>query len=355
MSSTSGLSPFFFFLFFLFVLSFSPRSQSKPLSSPYLSPSTFFPNYPQMLQNLKIFIYPSSQIAPPTPSPLSLFHSSLLKSPFLTPHPHLAHLFYLPLPSNPSSRSIAQSIRDLRFSSPFWNRTLGADHFYLSCGGIGIESDRNLVELKKNSIQISCFPTIEGRFIPHKDISLPLISDRELSTESQPSKMGEFLGFFYGKEDREIAAVVDELRDDPEFLIESQPLDSGGLAERLERSRFCLFFYGFGRDLHIGQALKFGCVPVVISDRPILDLPFGDVLRWTEIAVFVGMRGGGKAVKHVLERTCGETYETMKELGKMASVHFMWNSSDRYDAFHTLMYQLWMRRHTVRYARRDWI
>ncbi|KAL5973467.1 hypothetical protein ACLOJK_030118 [Asimina triloba] len=329
-------------------------SWPKPISSsPYLSPSTFSTDYSRMLKTLKIFVYPSSgNTSPPLPSPLSTFHARLLSSPFLTPHPHGAHLFYVPLPSDSSPRSIARSIRDLRFDSPFWNQTLGADHFYLSCAGIGIESDRNLVELKKNSIQVSCFPAAEGRFIPHKDISLPPVTDA--SQPSVESKEREFLGLFYGEENRGISTMLDELRGDPKFLIESRPLDPGNFTEILGKTRFCLLFYGSDKHLDLGQALRSGCVPVVISDRPILDLPFSDVLRWAEMAVLVGMRGGGKEVKRVLERTSGERYERLQEAGKLASVHFSWESKPGgYDAFHTAMYQLWKRRHAVRYARRE--
>lgn len=349
------------FLFFHFVVFSSVLlSQAKTLSnvtSPYLFPSSFLPNHHNMLENFKIFVYdPSPSLVFSNPVE-SLFHASLLKSPFLTPEPDSAHLFYLSFPSDLSSRSIARSIRGLRLKYPFWNRTLGADHFYVSCTGLGIESDRNLVELKKNSVQVSCFPTIEGRFIPHKDVTLP-----PLSKNLKESKNTErFLGFFYGKEDGGgISTVLDELRGDPEFLIESHPLDDGNVAEKIASSRFCLFFYGFGGEMNFVQALRFGCVPVVITDRPILDLPFGDVLRWTEIAVFVGMAGGGKEVKHVLHRTCGVRYEydRMRDLGKKASVHFEWDADGSrkrygYDAFHTILYQLWVRRHTIRYARRE--
>ncbi|KAM1119708.1 hypothetical protein ACFX1X_044334 [Malus domestica] len=51
-----------------------------------------------------------------------------------------------------------------------------------------------------------------------------------------------------------------------------------------------------------GEALCFSCVPVVITDRPIPDLPFSNVLRWQKIAMFV--RGSGRVVR-VLKRMLG--------------------------------------------------
>eukprot|EP00262_Sarcandra_glabra_P005421 TRINITY_DN17004_c0_g1_i1.p1 TRINITY_DN17004_c0_g1~~TRINITY_DN17004_c0_g1_i1.p1 ORF type:complete len:360 (-),score=20.05 TRINITY_DN17004_c0_g1_i1:466-1545(-) len=353
--SSSHLSLHLFLLLFL-----SPQAKSlSNNTSPFLSPLTFPPNYQKMLQNFKIFAYePHTEfkITNSADSAEFLFHSSLLKSPFLTTDPEKAHLFYVSLPATFDSRSISRLIKDLRSRFPFWNRTLGADHFYLSSRGLGVESDRNIVELKKNSIQISRFPSTEGRFIPHKDINLPHLLKPQILTPSS-TEISKFRAFFNGdgENNHEISAFVNELRGDPEYMIGSEPSDLVRYAEGLSNSRFCLFFYGFGRDLKVGEALRFGCVPVVISGRPILDLPFMDVLRWSEIAVFVGMGGGVKELKSVLDRTCGDQYARMRELGMIASVHFAWNFDPQpHDSFHTVLYQLWLRRHTVRYAGREW-
>lgn len=146
---------------------------------------------------------------------------------------------------------------------------------------------------------------------------------------------------------------MNELVNDPNFLIESEPSDQLTYTMRLATSKFCLFEYG-GDVSGIGEALSFGCVPVVITDRPIQDLPFMDVLRWQEIVVFVNNNGGAKELKLVLgdTDTWGERYEQMKGLGVKASQHFVWNELPQpLDLFHTVMYQLWLRRHTIRYAR----
>ncbi|KAK9078078.1 hypothetical protein SSX86_002135 [Deinandra increscens subsp. villosa] len=126
-----------------------------------------------MLHSFKIFLYP-----PPPPSstgaPLftttqeSNFYQSLLLSPFVIQDPSHAHLFFLPFPSSISTHNLARLIRNIRVTFPFWNRTLGAHHFYLSSVGVDSSSDRNVVELKKNSVQISCFPASSGLLIPHR-------------------------------------------------------------------------------------------------------------------------------------------------------------------------------------------
>ncbi|XP_068669330.1 probable glycosyltransferase At5g03795 [Aristolochia californica] len=331
---------------FLFLSTIPSSEKVLVAASPYHSPVVFLSNYRQMLGNFKIFVYEAHKNQTFSTKVESLFHNYLLRSPFLTSDPNLAHLFYLSLPSQ-NPRSIARLIRNLRQDFPFWNQTLGADHFFLSCNGIGVESDRNLVELRKNSILLSCFPATEGKFIPHKDLTLPPIS-RYLPS---PTGNRKFLGFFHCEEvDNSASSVLIELGKDPDFLCEPKPLDSQTYAEKLASSRYCLFFYGSGK-FRVAEALGSGCVPVMIAaERSMVDLPFSDVLRWTDIGVFVHTDNGTK-VKQALEEITGERYRKMQELGGQASVHFRWDEGYEYDAFYTVLYQLWTRRHTIRYAR----
>ncbi|KAK3231352.1 hypothetical protein Dsin_003233 [Dipteronia sinensis] len=352
MSPNTHLSLFFLSLFL---------SISLPvLSSPYISPLTFIPNYQKMLKSFKIFSYtPPQPLVFSTPAE-SLFFSSLLNSSFLTPDPDRAHLFFVPFSSATPTRSLSRLVNELRTDFPYWNRTLGADHFYVSCDGLGFNSDRNLVELKKNSVQISCFPTQRSSFIPHKDITLPPLADPHHAPVKNESK--NYLGYVkYGAVKE--SSLVNELSDDQDFLVERQPSDVLTYEWRLSVSKFCLFEYGDGDVSGISDAVSFGCVPVVITDRPIQDMPLMDVLRWQEIAVFVGWKnksGGGsdgaKQLRHVLGRTYGDEkrYEEVRGSCVTAGQHLVWNEEPQpFDAFHMTMYQLWLRRHTIRYARTE--
>lgn len=347
--STTYFSLLLLFLCLSLFTSLTTTIHSKPLTSPYLSPTTLFPNYQKMLKSFKIFIYKPNEALTFNSPAESLFYSSLQNCPFVTQNPEEAHLFFVPFRSTISMRSIGRVVKRHREELPYWNRTLGADHFYLSCAGLGYESDRNLVELKKNSVQISCFPASQGKFVPHKDIALPPVSTSH-APHAPENKTTKFLGYFRQVKLKE-SSLINELVNDPNFLIESEPSDQLTYTMRLASSKFCLFEYG-GDVSGIGEALSFGCVPVVITDRPIQDLPFMDVLRWQEIVVFVNNNGGAKELKRALGDTGGKRYEQMKGLGVKASQHFVWNELPQpLDSFHTVMYQLWLRRHTIRYAR----
>ncbi|XP_051132374.1 probable glycosyltransferase At5g11130 [Andrographis paniculata] len=330
--------------------------------SPYLSPATLVRNYQNMLSNFKIFVYTHPSNSKPFDSRFpaaSLFYKSLLRSRFVTPDPAQAHLFFVPFSPHTSARSLGRIIRDLRSAYPYWNRTLGADHFFLSPVGIDFSSDRNVLELKKNSIQISLFPVVSGLFIPHKDITLPpLIPPRRTPPPENPTAPPSILGYLRWDGTRGVN-FVSQMKGDPDFLVEELKSEGAGqeVLRRSRSSRFCLFVYGGGEAAWAWavEAMREGCVPAVIVERPIQDLPLMDVLRWCDMAVVVE---GGR-VKEVLSGVSEEKWAEMREVGMaVAAKHLVWNAvaeegAAAMDVFHMVMYQLWQRRHVVRYARRE--
>ena len=317
----------------LFVVLFLLPSAESSLS-PYLSPNVILRDFPRMINDFKIFAYSSqdsnSSGFQPN-SPADLFHLSLLRSHFLTVDPERAHLFYISFSGSADQRSSSRLIRRIRSEQPFWNRTLGADHFFLSEEGIGDSSDRNLVELRKNSIQMTSFPAAKGRFIPHKDMTFPSsvnAATRTSAHRSLPSR------------DPEVTALQEELKGSHEL-----------------GRKFCLFFYGFDDNRHLGDDLKAGCVPIIVTGIPIVDLPFSDVLRWSEIALVAPLHGGVEGVRRTMYQVGEEKYARMRETAIRASALFRWDplqepaAQEPMNAFYALLYQLWRRRHTVRYAR----
>eukprot|EP01018_Ginkgo_biloba_P011185 Gb_38509 [translate_table: standard] len=349
----------------------------------YISASIFMPNYQQMIENFKIYIYPPKQQDFGSPEWCSsqkfrnldrsgvMFYETLVSSKFITDDPEKAHLFFVPfavdaLRLNSSivvARFLRRYIDDLRADYPYWDRTLGADHFYVSCDGVDIDSSRNVVELKKNAIQVSCYPLPVGgnaRFYPHKDINMPPIDSVKIAHQTQsfyPDEMQRRTILAYCVSSLELIPGLDSIFDlwktDPDFVLDPLLLEPALHAHRLASSRFCLNFLGVGGNSStLLNALAFGCIPVIISDGPIFDLPFQDVLNWKEFSVIVNMRQVSK-LKNILQNMSEVQYQKMHILTKEASKHFKWHSTPRpYEAFYTVMYQLWLRRHTIRYARR---
>lgn len=58
---------------------------------------------------------------------------------------------------------------------PYWNRTLGADHFVVTCHDVGVRAFEGLPFLIKNSIRVVCSPSYDVGYIPHKDVALPQV------------------------------------------------------------------------------------------------------------------------------------------------------------------------------------
>lgn len=58
---------------------------------------------------------------------------------------------------------------------PYWNRTLGADHFFVTCHDVGVRATEGVPFLVKNAIRVVCSPSYDVSFIPHKDVGLPQV------------------------------------------------------------------------------------------------------------------------------------------------------------------------------------
>lgn len=58
---------------------------------------------------------------------------------------------------------------------PYWNRTLGADHFFVACQDVGVRAFEGLEMMVKNSIRVVCSPSYNVGYVPHKDVALPQI------------------------------------------------------------------------------------------------------------------------------------------------------------------------------------
>ncbi|KAB5525079.1 hypothetical protein DKX38_022828 [Salix brachista] len=78
---------------------------------------------------------------------------------------------------------IQNYVRTITIKYPYWNRTLGADHFFVSCHGIGNRATAAFPFLLKNAFRLVCSPGYDSNYIPHKDVSLPQILELSVPPE----------------------------------------------------------------------------------------------------------------------------------------------------------------------------
>lgn len=106
-----------------------------------------------------------------------------MESHFITKDPSEADLFFLPfsitrLRHDPrvSVGGIPDFVKSYIFNIsqnyPYWNRSGGSDHFYVTCHSVGRSATDKAVEVKSNAIQAVCSSSyyLSG-YIAHKDVS----------------------------------------------------------------------------------------------------------------------------------------------------------------------------------------
>lgn len=157
-----------------------------------------------MNKTLKIYAYPHKKddpfanvLLPMNSEPggnyasESYFKEALFKSHFLTNDPSEADLFYLPFSISGLRHDkrvgvggiqyfIKDYVGNISRRYPFWNRTGGADHFYVACHSVGRSAMEKAVQVKLNAIQVVCSSSyfLPG-YVSHKDASIPQIWPRK--------------------------------------------------------------------------------------------------------------------------------------------------------------------------------
>lgn len=119
-------------------------------------------------------------------------------------------------------------------------------------------------------------------------------------------------------------------------------------SEALLGSKFCIHAKGFEvNTARIGDALYYGCVPVVLADH--YDLPYADILNWNSFAVVLST-WDIPMMKRILEdQVKGDEYLRLQGNVMEVQKHFQWHKTPvDYDAFYMVMYELWLRRSHVR-------
>jgi hypothetical protein len=160
------------------------------------------------------------------------------------------------------------------------------------------------------------------------------------------------LAFFAGAINSEVRFQLhDEWGDDDEIMVHKGKVPFP-YSEALLTSKFCLHVKGYEvNTARLGDAMFYGCVPVVIANY--YDLPFADILNWHKFAIVIPTLDI-PLLKKTLKAVTPAQYSQMHQYVVQVRKHFQWHSpAHEFDAFYMVMYELWIRRHSLRNSLQD--
>ncbi|KAL2651259.1 hypothetical protein R1flu_019387 [Riccia fluitans] len=339
----------------------------------YKNPKLFYEDFREMACKFKVFVYPSSNegnfrtiFQPHEKEPTGnyasehYFKMALINSSFVTSDPSEADLFFMPfsiveMRNHPDIGTdgikyfVKKYVERIREEYPYWNRTDGADHFYVNCHSIGRTATDEALHVRFNAIQVVCSSSYFLQpFYPHKDATIPQIWPRSgFPKEAESIKQRKTLAFFAGAGNSPVRAELAKYwSNDSEIKVYTSRIDTP-YDQALLSSKFCLHVKGFEvNTARLGDAIFYGCVPVIIAAYH--DLPFNDVLDWSQLAVVIPEADIPK-MKKILKSITPSQYGQMQSNVRHVRKHFQWHASPQpLDAFHMVMYELWLRRHLIR-------
>ncbi|KAL7615132.1 hypothetical protein Lser_V15G05441 [Lactuca serriola] len=347
-----------------------------PYGPIYWNASVFHKSYLEMEKMLKVYVYEEGE--PP------IFHNGPCKSiyamegnfifqmetsKFRTWDPEKAHIFFLPISSTmmvrfildrksqdhwrPMKRTVKDYVELVASKHPFWNRSLGADHFIVACHDWGPELSKAVPNLFTNSIRALCNANTSEGFKPSKDVSIPEILLRDGTMHGLvggPSpRQRRVLAFFAGGVHGPIRPILLEHWEnkDPDIQVHTYLPKGVSYMDMLRQSRYCISPSGYEvASPRMVEALYTGCVPVLIKDHYVA--PFSDILNWRSFAVIVDVDDIPN-LKKILMGISTRQYLRMQRRGKQVKRHFEVNHPPkRYDVFHMILHSVWLRRLNAR-------
>ncbi|KAL7002974.1 hypothetical protein U1Q18_004134 [Sarracenia purpurea var. burkii] len=161
------------------------------------------------------------------------------------------------------------------------------------------------------------------------------------------------LGFWAGHRNSEIRVILArEWGNDTELDIQNNRINRATghfvYQTKFYSAKFCICPGGSQvNSARIADSIHYGCVPVILSDY--YDLPFNDILDWRKFSVILNERDVYR-LKYILKNVSDSEFITLHHNLIKVQKHFEWNTPPvRYDAFHMVMYDLWLRRNAIRY------
>ncbi|RZC70608.1 hypothetical protein C5167_033770 [Papaver somniferum] len=355
-----------------------PDPNLIPVGPMYWNSHAFHRSYLEMEKQFKVFVYEEGD--PP------LFHSGPCKSiysmegnfihqmdmqgRFRTGDPDKAHVYFLPfsiammvrfvyVPNShditPIKKAVVDYVNVIGSRYPFWNRSLGADHFMLSCHDWGPMTSRYVPHMFNNSIRALCNANTSEGFRPSKDVSIPEINLRTGDTKGwlggpSPSHR-PILAFFAGGLHGPVRPILLDhwFNKDDDIRVYKYLPKHMSYQDMMKKTKFCICPSGYEvASPRIVEAFYAGCVPVLINDY--YALPFGDVLNWRSFSVVVPVNEI-PSLKKILTSISQRRYIKMQQRGLKIRRHFEVNSPpERFDVFHMILHSIWLRRLNIQVA-----
>ncbi|XP_052197996.1 probable glycosyltransferase At5g03795 isoform X2 [Diospyros lotus] len=262
-------------------------NDAEDLSDVYHLPGIFRLNYAEMEKKFKVYIYPDGDPNTFYQTPRKLtgkyasegyFFQNIRESRFRTDDPYRADLFFIPISchkmrgkgtSYENMTIIVQNyVESLISKYPYWNRTLGADHFFVTCHDVGVRATEGVPFLVKNSIRVVCSPSYDVGFIPHKDVALPqVLQPFALPAGGNDIENRTTLGFWAGHRNSKIRVILArEWENDTELDISNNRINraAGPLLyqKRFYRTKYCICPGGSQvNSARIADSIHYGCIP----------------------------------------------------------------------------------------------
>ncbi|KAH7373868.1 hypothetical protein KP509_17G077900 [Ceratopteris richardii] len=367
---------------------YSNTSSNNALHPPiYRNLSRFIRSYELMEKMFRVYIYKEgSKPLVHTGPALGIYCSEGLfitqmerSKQFRTDSWEEALAFFLPysvanmvdelyVPPSTSMLPLSSFIRDyvnaVASHHPFWNRTRGGDHFFVSCHDWGLMTTFEHAELRQNAIKVLCNADATTEFEEGRDASLPEFylhagetlgeggTEEDLLTSAQRSlRRRDTLAFFAGQMHGRVRPKLLEYWEYPKGGEKMQvygvlPEDKTRrmpYSQRMQSSRFCLCPMGYEvNSPRLVEAIHALCVPVIIADGFVL--PFSDVLDWGSFSITVPEKDL-PSLKPILEAVPEHAYSAMQENLRHVRRHFTWYKEPQpFDTFHMILHSVWTSR-----------